>query len=57
LKFQVRALASSSSDVEAMPKRPQYLVEKSFPQQNGEKVEKLLTEKSEKSLQKTEKNA
>ena len=39
------------------PKRPQYLVEKSFPQQNGEKVEKLLTEKSEKSLQKTEKNA
>ena len=30
------------------PKRPQYLVEKSFPQQNGEKVEKLLTEKSEK---------
>ena len=39
------------------PKRPQYLVEKSFPQQNGEKVEKLLTEKSEKSLQKTAKNA
>ena len=39
------------------PKRPQYLVEKSLPQQNGEKVEKLLTEKSEKSWQKTAKNA
>ena len=27
------------------PKRPQYLVEKSFPQQNGEKVENLFTKK------------